>query len=233
MSLPSLKKFTAATLDFFFPKFCLGCGREGEFLCPLCRNSLPRLQPPFCFQCGRPLPLEPCHFCKDKKLSLQGIFSPFRYEGLIREAIHNFKYQNLKALAPTLAWLLKEYLEFHPLPVEVIVPVPLHPKKLKERGYNQAGLLAQELGKITGLPVIENSLKRKRDTPPQTKMGSAEERWRNVCDAFFCQEGEIKGKKVLLIDDVCTTGATLDACAKALKSAGAFSVWGLTLAREI
>lgn len=112
------------------------------------------------------------------------------------------------------------------------MPVPLHPKKLRERGYNQSGLLAKQLGLFLGLPVIENSLKRKRNTPPQTKIISRDERWRNVSDAFVCNGGDVKGRNVLLIDDVCTTGATLDACAQALKSAGAISVWGLTLARE-
>jgi len=227
-----LKGFSHFVLNLLFPPFCLGCGREGEFICFHCRPSLPYLQPPLCPRCGAPLPIEPC-LCKGTKWEIEGIRSPFRFEGLIRDAIHQFKYQNLKTLAPPLAALLEEYLHFHPLPIEVIIPVPLHPKRLRQRGYNQAELLAGELAKLTRLPLMKQSLRRKRDTPPQIQATSAEERRANVADAFTCQDGQIQGKQVLLIDDVCTTGATLDACAKALKVSGATLVWGLTLAREI
>ena len=112
------------------------------------------------------------------------------------------------------------------------MPVPLHPKRLRERGYNQASLLAKKLSRLGGLPVVEDTLIRVRDALPQARTRSAIERRQNVQDAFVCHQG-LEGKQVLLIDDVCTTGATLDACAIALKAAGAGSVWGLTVAREM
>ena len=113
------------------------------------------------------------------------------------------------------------------------MPVPLHPKRLRERGYNQSSLLAKELGKLTSLPVVDDCLIRQRHALPQAKTSTVAERWSNVANAFTCRDRRLRDKPVLLIDDVSTSGATLDACAAALKAAGASSVWGLVLAKEI
>jgi ComF family protein len=126
-----------------------------------------------------------------------------------------------------------DYLISNPVPAESLVPVPLSWKRLKERGYNQSGLLAKELGKLSGLPLVDDCVIRKKNTPPQARTATVSERRQNVADAFACRDDRLKGKKVLLIDDVSTSGATLDACARAIKADGAVSVWGLTLAREI
>jgi ComF family protein len=139
----------------------------------------------------------------------------------------------LKAISPCLAELLADYLKKNPLPGEALVSVPLHPRRLRERGYNQSILLAGELGKRIGLPVIEDCLIRVKQAQPQVRAGDVEERWRNVADAFMCRDERISGKQIILIDDVCTSGATLESCAAALKNKRATSVWGLTLAREI
>jgi ComF family protein len=128
---------------------------------------------------------------------------------------------------------MAEYFEARSFPAEVIVPVPLHRRRLRERGYNQSGLLARELGRLIDLPVVENSLIRLRDTTAQVKAPDAEVRRKNVLDAFACCNEDLETKKVLLVDDVCTTGATLDSCAITLKRVGVDSVWGLTLAREV
>jgi ComF family protein len=128
---------------------------------------------------------------------------------------------------------LNDYLIANPVPREVLVPVPLHHKRLRERGYNQSRLLAQELVKLTNLPMVDDCLTRHRHSPPQARTATVDERRSNVASAFSCRDGRLQGKKVLLIDDVSTSGATLDACARALKEAGAISVWGLVLAREI
>ena len=151
----------------------------------------------------------------------------------MREAIHQLKYGNLRALVVPLVELLGEYLAKNPMPGEVLMPVPLHPKRLKQRGYNQSDLLARGLGKLNTLPVVDNCLIRVRHTPPQAKTQAALERRLNVEGAFRCLNQRLKNTEVLLIDDVATSGATLDACAQALKAAGASSVWGLTLAREV
>jgi ComF family protein len=125
------------------------------------------------------------------------------------------------------------YLKTYPVPGDILIPVPIHKKRIRERGYNQSLLLARKLGKLINSPVIENCLTRQIQSPPQARSASVEERHRNVADAFVCNDSLINSRHVLLIDDVATSGATLDACAKALKSGGASSVWGLTLAREI
>lgn len=116
---------------------------------------------------------------------------------------------------------------------EALVPVPMHPRRLRERGYNQSRLLARELGNLTKLPVFEDCLIRVKEAQPQARTASVEGRRKNVADAFVCQNGKVTGKQIILIDDVCTSGATLESCASALKGEGASSVWGLTLAREI
>jgi ComF family protein len=116
------------------------------------------------------------------------------------------------------------------MPVDVVVPVPLHTARLRERGYNQAALLARELAQQAGLPIDEGTLVRKRATAPQVEL-NAKQRKENVHGAFYCSGNALTGKRVLLIDDVCTTGATLEACAVALYENGARSVQALTLAR--
>jgi len=114
-----------------------------------------------------------------------------------------------------------------------LVPVPLHQKRLRERGYNQSHLLARELGKFITLPVVDDCLIRQRHAPPQARTSSVDERQSNVVNAFACRNRELQDKQVLLIDDVATSGATLNACASTLKAAGASSVWGLVLAMEV
>jgi len=151
----------------------------------------------------------------------------------MREAIHQLKYRSLKVLAPPLARLLHDYLAANPVRGEILVPVPLHRKRLRERGYNQSSLLARELGKLINLPVADDCLVRQWHALPQARTATVEERWSNVANAFTCLGGRLQNKQVLLIDDVSTSGATVDACAATLKAAGATTVWGLVLAREI
>jgi ComF family protein len=128
---------------------------------------------------------------------------------------------------------LSDYLAKNTLPVEVLVPVPLHRRRLRERGYNQSRLLALELAKLSGLPLVDDCLVRELYTTPQARTKNVAERRANVAEAFACRHRRLEGKKVLLIDDVATSGATLDAGARALKESGASSVWGLVLAKEI
>ncbi len=232
--LPQLAKLKGRALDIFFPRWCIGCGREGGFICDSCRRALPRIVPPLCPRCGRPQPSGIlCSSCVSWQTKINGIRSPFRFDGVIRQAIHQLKYRNLRALAQPLAGLLQDYLATNPLPVEVLVPVPLHQKRLRERGYNQSSLLAQQIGKLTRLPVVDDCLIRQRHTLAQARTSTIDERRSNVSGAFVCRDQRLRDKQVLLIDDVSTSGATLDACAAALKASGAISVWGLVMAREI
>ena len=232
--LPQVVKLKRMALDLLFPQRCVGCGKEGGLLCHSCRWTVPYIAPPLCPRCGKPQPGGTlCPSCVDWQAKIDGIRSPFQFDGVIRQAIHQLKYRNLRAIATPLAEMLNDYLATNPVPGEVLVPVPLHRKRLRERGYNQSSLLAKELAKLTRLPVIDDYLIRKRFAPPQTRSTTVDERRSNVVNAFTCRNHRLKDKQVLLIDDVSTSGATLDACAAALKAAGAASVWGLALAREI
>jgi ComF family protein len=232
--LPRLTKLKGIALDLLFPRWCVGCGREGDFICPDCFKSLPRITPPLCPRCGRPqLNAVLCPVCVSWSASIDGIRAPFKFDGAIRQAIHELKYNNLRAIAPLLGQWLGDYLADNTLPVEVLVPVPLHHKRLRERGYNQSRLLAQELAKLSGLALVEDCLVRELYTTPQARTLNVAERRSNVANAFSCRDRRLEDKKVLLIDDVATSGATLDACARALKKSGASSVWGLVLAKEI
>jgi ComF family protein len=148
----------------------------------------------------------------------------------MREAIHRLKYSRSRDLAIPMGEIMALYWQDVHLPADVIVPVPLHTRRLRERGYNQAALLSTELGKRVGLPVLENALIRIRDTSPQVDL-SAEERKQNVRGAFHCPDDQLTDRSVLLVDDVYTTGATLESCSLALKRQGVRTVWALTLAR--
>lgn len=150
----------------------------------------------------------------------------------MRQAVHHLKYRNLKLMARPLGRMLASYLESEALPGQVVVPVPMHPRRLRERGYNQSELLARELARESGL-TVSGILHRSRAAPPQARASSAQARRQNVAGAFTCHGYDVAGRHVILVDDVCTTGATLDSCATALKQVGAASVWGLTVAREI
>lgn len=152
------------------------------------------------------------------------------FEGVLRDAIHHLKYRGRSVLAKTLGSLMATYWMQHPMDCDIVMPVPLHTSRLRERGYNQAALLANEMAQQTGLIVDEHTLVRERATSPQVDL-NAKQREENVRAAFRCAGSSPVGKQVLLIDDVCTTGATLQACATALRQKGALGVRAPTLAR--
>ncbi len=232
--LPPVNKLKRMAIDLLFPQRCVGCGREGDYICRVCRQSLLPIASPVCPRCGRSQAGGVlCPDCNYWQAAIDGIRSPFIFDGVIRRAIHELKYRNLRAIAVPLAKLLHDYLTTNPVPGEVLVPVPLHQRRWRERGYNQSSLLSQELGNLTGLPMVGDCLVRQQYALPQARTSNVGERQRNVAGAFTCRDWSLRGKQVLLIDDVSTSGATLNACAGALKSAGAASVWGLVMAEEI
>ena len=150
----------------------------------------------------------------------------------MRELVHGLKYQHQSVLAEPMAQLLCRFLREKPQSADIVVPVPLFPRRQRVRGYNQSALLAKALARQMKLPVEDHSLARARSTTSQVKTRGVDERRANVRDAFRCRDRALAGKRVLLIDDVSTTGATLDACARALGDSGAASVWALTFAHE-
>ena len=224
----------SATLDLLFPRRCVGCEEEGSFLCARCEAGLARLVPPFCRQCAQPLAsTDLCSRCRETPLpGLEGIRAPYLMDGVIRDCVHRLKYQDFRALGRVLGGLLGAYVMELSLPASVLVPVPLHPRRLRARGYNQAALLARAMGRQMGVPVADGALRRSRAAPPQARSADMEERRRNVEGSFTVREESLAGGAVLLVDDVCTTGSTLSACAASLKAAGVSSVWAVTVARE-
>jgi ComF family protein len=232
--LPPLVKLKRVALDILFPPWCIGCGREGSYICESCQRQLPVIVSPFCPRCGRPLNQgESCPGCIGENTYIDGIRAPFLFNGVIRRAIHELKYRNLRAITPVLAGFLYDYLLENPLPGDILVPVPVHPKRERERGYNQSSLLCHELSRRNGLPVVDDCLIKRTYTPPQARTLNVIDRLANVAGAFACINERLRGKHVILLDDVSTSGATLNACAGALKSAGDITVWGLALALEL
>lgn len=232
-------------LDAFFPPRCAGCDEWcREVLCPFCLPKLRPIHAPLCDQCGAPFdPLAYtapiCAACRAKPPHFLAARSAFHFDGPIRESIHRLKYREKKALAPRLVPLLVEAIAadqtlagFAP---QLIVPVPLHAARLRQRGFNQSFLLAAELGHSLGIPAVE-LLQRTRPTPPQVNLNRAD-RLKNVRGAFevkpaaFNKHGA-SGARILLIDDVFTTGATLGECARTLRKAGAGPICALTLGRQ-
>lgn len=174
--------------------------------------------------------LQLCPRCRTAPLQLPRIRSAFYFEGAIREAIHRFKYDGVTALSQPLGRLMADYWLTHPTQSDMIVPVPLHAQRLRKRGFNQAALLASELSEQINLAMDDATLVRHRATASQVGL-DAHQRRTNVRDAFRCSTGELANRRVLLVDDICTTGSTLEACALALREGGVKSVQALTLAR--
>jgi ComF family protein len=232
--LSPLTRVGRVVLEVLFPSRCVGCGAYGSFLCQSCQAELPRARPPRCPICWQPQrQAAPCGRCREERPAFEGARSLYLYEGAAREAVRALKYNYLSALAEPMAQLMAHYVEEEEaIEADLLVPVPLYGRRQRLRGYNQSALLARELSRLGGLPLAERGLARCRNTPPQARSAGAEARRGNVADAFKADRRWVEGKRILLIDDVMTTGATLDACARVLREAGAASVWALTFARE-
>ena len=226
-----LSKLARSALDLVFPIHCAGCGREGGVICQQCANGLERLAPPYCRVCSAPGVSGLCYWCRQDTRGFDSLRSPFRFEGAVRDAIHRLKYKGERASAGLLAGFMAEYLERNPEQVDALIPSPLHPLRLRSRGYNQSALLACEIGKRLSLPVREDLLVRISNPRPQVETQSQQERRENVAGNFECR-ADATGLTALLIDDVATTGSTLSECALALKADGAVKVHALTFARE-
>jgi len=173
-----------------------------------------------------------CPHCDLHPAAFDALRSVFRYEAEVRRLVHDFKFRNCSALAEALAAPMSEVARAPALTADLVVPVPLSTRNERERGYNQASLLARRIGGSLGLPVVA-ALIRVRPARPQSLTSDAFERRRNVEGAFAARRPDLlEDRAVLLVDDVATTGATLDACARALRAAGALYVGAITLARE-
>ncbi|MBI3611459.1 MAG: ComF family protein [Nitrospirae bacterium] len=231
-------------LSLILPARCHACRRylrdeASPCFCRDCWDTVSLIDGPCCPCCGKPFASEAalshspghlCGDCRERSPYFDRAVAAGWYEGVLAEAIHLFKYRGKTVLARPLGALLLHAMERLPK-ADGLVPVPLHPSRLREREFNQALLLCDSVKAESGLPVIPDGLERVRETPPQIGL-SHEDRRRNVRRAFVPKRPErIEGRRIVLIDDVLTTGATVNDCARALKRAGAERVCVLTVAR--
>lgn len=231
----NLKKFL---LDLIFPNHCLGCNLEGVILCERCQGQLPMNRKFNCPFCKQPSFLGNICFSCRRHSHLDGVWIASNYQNeLLKKCIKVFKYNLVTDLAAPLADLLNGYLAYikdlspAALDFDLIIPVPLHRRKILERGFNQSEILAKSVSQKYGWQLIVDVFQRQRFTRSQVKL-DINERKDNIKDAFKINDKEkVKGRKILLIDDVITTGSTLNECAKVLKAAGADKVWALVLAQ--
>lgn len=231
VTAPRVHPASEALLNLLYPPHCVVCERPGAWLCSDCLALRTPLPAPLCPHCGRPMPTARlCRRCRAGRSQLVAVRSVGAYTTPLREAIHALKYGGMRVLAQPLAALLAEYWQSATIAVDVIVPVPLHPRRQRYRGYNQAELLACAMAERVGLPVERHGIVRHRDTRSQVGLSVAE-RHANMQGAFECAGAALNGARVLLIDDVLTTGATLEAAAEAAKAGGAAGVWALTVSR--
>ena len=217
-----------------FPPTCAGCGKWGERFCQTCFANTRTISSDICQTCGEPLRQNKvliCERCKNSKNFFTAVRSWALYEDPLKKAIHNLKYQRNIGLGEVLAEPLAKFLIGTDWNIDLITAVPLDHDRKQERGYNQSVFLARPLSWLTMIPFDEKVIERIRKTRSQVGL-SRDQRKENMDGAFCCQSEIANGKSVLIIDDVITTGATLNACANALIKSGAEQVFGLTLARS-
>jgi len=243
-SFPRIFALGARLADLLvFPSACRRCGvlleRPGErVLCAECLSALAPCRAPYCPSCGRFFDGDGaphrCAACLRQAPPFSAHRSAARYDGAVKEALLLFKYRGLRPLGRPLAAFLQAAIGDDDPPwreADLFVPVPLHKRRRRERGFNQAAVLAAELSRLIGVPAVSDALRKTVNVRPQTSLRSAERRT-NVRGAYRAVRPEaIKGKRVVLVDDVFTTGSTLSECAGVLKRAGAADVRGVTVAR--
>lgn len=237
MPAPAVADLGQSLLDLLFPPRCVSCGARGALLCTACLATMRPPAPPLCPRCGRSLVgLRACPTCTAGRgpVALDAVRVAAVYGGPTRKAIHALKYQGQRRLAAPLGDLLSAMLAELGQPVDAIVPVPLHTTRRQGRGFNQAELLAQRCARRLGIVCLPSALVRTRATPPQVGLSLAE-RQRNVAGAFALASpslaARLAGKRLAVVDDVTTTGSTLEAAAAALRTTGPASIVGLALAR--
>ena len=222
-------------MDLVYPLYCGGCGTSGHALCERCIDTFLYVEEESsCPVCGMPVGTRSvCGKCLfEKNVFEEGLYG-FYYENRLRDAIHSFKFSGRKDVGKLLVSLIEERIVAFSAKFDCIIPLPVTEKRLRERGFNQALLLVRELSRRTGIPYRMNVLQKKRPTLPQVQL-SGVEREKGVRKSFDILSGEeLEGKTILLVDDVYTTGATVNECSKVLLGAGAARIDVFTLTHAV
>jgi ComF family protein len=241
-SFAGMMELLSAAADLLYPRSCPLCGNESQgsamHVCWDCLAELKYIRDPYCSCCGDPVAGEvyhryECSWCRENRPAFAMARSAVRFRGGIKQLLHEFKYSNQVYLMDDLGALLAGCIEAHygDIDFDAIVSVPLYHSRLRERSYNQSELLAKFVERVSGIPLLPAGMRRRRFTPTQTNL-SARERLLNVHSAFEVAKADwVDGRRILLVDDVMTTGATVNECAKELMRVGAVSVHVATVAR--
>ena len=230
----SWKRTAKAATELLYPSTCPVCGKISQGVCEDCRKELKFVEQPVCYRCGKPvgsMEQEFCPDCQKTHHSYRQGCAMLLYEGKVKEAIHKIKYSNKREYLETFARMLARYGEknvqmWQP---EVLVPIPMYPKKKKLRGYNQAELLAEALSAVSGIPVKKDLIQRIHKTGPQKNL-TLRERQNNLKKAFKICQNDVKLSTIVIIDDIYTTGSTMDAMAEELHRNGVRKIYGMALA---
>lgn len=222
-------------VNLLFPPVCVCCRKVGEILCQDCLGQVNWVEEPICQDCGRTVSrsMSHCDGCRKRPLPLKQIRAAVLFDKIIPDTIHQLKYRNTFGLAEPLGKLMVHAWPTWATNIDIVLPIPLHSQRQKKRGYNQSALLVKTFCRELSLPSNQQTLIRTRKTPPQVGL-NAKERQTNVSGAFAVKnQHAIKGGNILLVDDVCTTGATLIAATEALLAAGVNTVSAYCLARAM
>lgn len=221
-------------LDLFYPKSCIECGKPGKWICDECLKKVRFLSSGFCKKCGKPLNKSTglCPLCHDFQFSFTACRSAFVYEGAVASGIKALKYSKRIPFASYFAAFLYDILVHEDWNIDLITAVPLYKDRLAERGFNQSGKIAESLSKKVSIPYNSSALQKISDTKTQVGLGR-EERLENLKSAFVAEPIFVIGKRILLIDDVMTTGSTFNECSQTLLKAGASNVFCLSIATSV
>lgn len=229
----SFYHFLWNALDWLYPPVCAGCNQPGSRWCANCQDKAIPIQKPICRICGDPIKTGAlCNSCTSKAPSFTALRSWAEFESPVRDALISLKYRSNIGIGELLAQPLIEIYTHEKWSVDLVVPIPLSKEHLNQRGYNQAAFIAKPLALKLQIPYQPQSIHRVKETVSQIHL-SAAERYTNLHGAFSANPATLNGKKVLLIDDVTTTGATMKSCADAARQAGAIEIYGLTVARAL
>ena len=230
MTGADIRRIFGNVLDWIYPPICVSCGKPGTLICEECLTKLPEVGEHYCSHCGKPLQKgHYCRLCGRSDFRFRAARAPYLYDGPVSAMIKKLKFGGMRSLAPILTKLLADYWNGLGWEIDLIIPVPLSRKRQAERGFNQSELLARQFSKSIGVPCEPAALMKQRDTREQVGL-NADERRHNLSGAFAAEPVFIRDKRILLLDDVMTTGSTFAECSAVLLDTGAKSVNCLSVA---